>query len=294
MPVTPVPVPSLNRSVFLHDRKVLKRFRASRGFSTTGVTVPPPPTNVDYAKQLTFPIYGNDQYGDCEVAAACHASQTWTGNVSTEDTFDVAKIIPYYLKLSGGDNGLNTDVMMGAWKKGLVDGPHKIIDSMNIVATDQHAMQLATWLFGGIFFTLAVPDKWIQLAAPGYVWDAGPGIHSNPRNGHAVWFNTFGASGYGVQTWGIAPHINITLAGVALCDPEASVCFSLDWFDPTGKAPNGFTYDQLAGFWVQFGGHQLPPSPFVVTPPGPPPVPTPHTPAFHMPAQVGDKIGITW
>lgn len=267
MPASQHFIPHLNGNVFLHPRTQLRRFKACRGYAPTAVA----PSSYDWTKNhsLLFPMLGNDQYGDCEYAAGCHASQTWTGNVGTEDSFDTAAVVKAYLKLSGGDNGLNTDVMMAEFKRGLVGGPHKILDYMSVNPRDQHAMQSAIYNFGSVLFTLGIPDLWLVNPVPGGVWDAGPGVIANEMNGHAVLFNLYNSSGYELQTWGFKTGITITLAGVMVCQPEATVMFSLDWFNSQGVAPNGQTYDQLASLWVKSGGRPLPANPFVVTPPHP-------------------------
>lgn len=281
-----VHIPHLGRAVKLHPHSQIRRQKPCRTLVVPrhlkGVTpLPTPPAVIDYSKgnTLAFPIDGNDQYGDCWYAAGCHGSNAMTGNVGgAEDYFDEKAIVTSYLRLSGGDNGLSTDQMMGEWKKGLCGGPHKIIDDMSVNPTDTQAMALALWLFGGIGFTLGIPDAWLSDPKPGDIWDGGPGVSANDANGHAVWFTGKNGNGFQLQTWGFNPPVTITESGVRVCDPEATAVFSLDWFDSTGKAPNGFTYDQLASFWVQLGGNALPPSPF-----GPAPAPTP-TPAPPPPA----------
>ena len=50
-------------------------------------------------------MYGNDRLGYCMYAAACHADNTFTGNVGSESTFDESTLEPAYEPLSGGDNG---------------------------------------------------------------------------------------------------------------------------------------------------------------------------------------------
>jgi intein/homing endonuclease len=214
---------------------------------------------------------------NCFYAAACHHSNTMTGMVGAEDSFDTAAIVKAYLRLAGGDNGLSPDQMFGEWKAGLVSGPHKILDFMSVVPTDGAAMRLAGSLFGGTDFTLGIPDKWLQsLQQPGAVWDAGPGVKADDNNGHAVLLNGAGVDQFTLQTWGFDPPVTITEGGIAVCDPEAFAVFSMDWFNAYGVAPNGYTYEQLAGWWVALGGNPLPPSPFTPPPqPGPTPPPGP-------------------
>jgi hypothetical protein len=49
--------------------------------------LPPAPPSVDYgAKVSTWPMYYNDQYGDCTCAAAAHLIQNWTASAGNEVT----------------------------------------------------------------------------------------------------------------------------------------------------------------------------------------------------------------
>lgn len=282
-----VRIPHLGKQVRLVPRDSLRRRRPCRTlcvpFHLKGVwaasPLPAPPMVQDWTRgnTLSFPILGNDQYGDCYYAEMCHHSQTMTGNAGSEDTFNTADVVKAYLALSGGDNGLSTDMAMGEWKKGLVGGPHRILDDMAVNPKDLAAMQLAINLFGGVAFTLGIPDPWLSNPKPGDIWDSGSGVQADDNNGHAVLLNGYGPKGFTLQTWGFNPPVTITPAGVAVCDPEATVVFSLDWFDATGRAPNGYSYDQLAQWWQQLGGNALPPftPPAPVPPPGPVPTPPP-------------------
>lgn len=295
-----VHLPQLDLTIRLNDRNAMRRQQPHRLMSVPfdamekASPLPTPPATIDWSRgnTLQFPILGNDRFGDCFYCAAVHASQTFTGNAGVEDTFDANAVIQAYTRLSGGDNGLSADLMFGEWKRGLVGGQHKIIDDMAINPTDQSAMALGAYLFGGLIFTLGIPDAWLagRGPGPGSVWDAGPGVQADRNNGHAVWFTGKNSQGYQVQTWGLNPPVVLTPAGVGVCDPAADVVFSLDWFDTAGVAPNGYSYDQLAAFWVQLGGHQLPPSPFV---PGPvPPTPIPPGPTPPSPAPSPNVIAI--
>src|SRR5215469_1179781 len=73
------------------------------------VTVPTPPVApFDWSKANYFPMDGNDIYGDCMMAAAEHADNTFTGNNGLESRFNDKQTVSAYLALSGGDNGLNS------------------------------------------------------------------------------------------------------------------------------------------------------------------------------------------
>lgn len=251
----------------------------------TALSLPAPPPSFDWSlnRKIKFPLDGNDRYGDCFMAAICHASNAMTGVVTgTPDAFDQAAIIAAYLKLSGGDNGLNTDQVMPYWRNGILGGPHKIWDFMQVSATNPYAQLLAGWQNGGLIFTAALPDAWVANPHPGAAWDSGPGVQSNPNNGHAMYISGKNLDGsLNVETWGFDQPIKLTPAGLALCDPELFCVASPDWFDSNGKSPTGIDYATYATVWRQEGGGMLPnitPAPSPTPTPTPKPVPFPPLP----------------
>lgn len=244
-----------------------------------GPVAPPVKLPIDWTKSnaLSFPYDGNDRYGDCMYAAACHGDNTFTGNIGTESVFDEAVLIKDYLALSGGDNGLDEGMIIGEWKKGIASNTQaRIFDCVDIDPTNAPLMQAAIYLFGGVQFTLAVPDHWIDTFSTGCVWDA-PAV-ADQANGHGIMFNGVDAAGrYKLQTWGTWAWI--TQAGVDVCDPSAFAVATMRWFNSQGYAPNGLHYTELAPLWVQIGGTPWPTSPFPAPSPAPaPPVPVPVPP----------------
>jgi hypothetical protein len=272
-------LPKRGHFAYFQDRTAMKKGHPVRRFKLPP-DLPEPTLPVDWTKDntLSFPMDGNNSYGDCLYAAACHADNTFTGNVGTESTFDQNTIIQDYLQLSGGDNGLDEAEIIGAWKEGLADTPAAtILDALDVDTTDAQLVQAAINLFGGLFFMLDVPDAWYTDFDTGAIWDAPATPDGN--NGHGIWWNGIDVNGhYKFQSWGTYGWI--TPAGVADCDPSGFVVFSLRWFNQQGVAPNGMTYDNLAGLWVQAGGNPLPPSPFPAS--GPTPSPTSGQPAVTL------------
>jgi hypothetical protein len=253
-------LPKLHRFAHFKDRHAMKIGHPTRRFRLTG-SYPAVSLPIDWTKNntLSFPVYGNDQYGDCMYAAACHGDNTFTGNIGSESSFDLNTIVQDYLQLSGGDNGLNEGQIVGAWKQGLANNTAaSIIDALELDPNDAPSMQAAIYFFGGILFMLDVPDAWYNSFTTGAIWDA-PAT-GDASNGHGVWWNGVDNNGnYKLQTWGTYGWI--TPAGVADCDPTCFVVFSSRWFNPQGIAPNGLSYSQLAALWTQFGGNPLPASP---------------------------------
>jgi hypothetical protein len=245
-------LPKLGFFGHFQDRQAMKVGHPTRKFRLAG---PYPAVNlpIDWTKNntLNFPMDGNNIYGDCMYAAACHGDKTFTGNNGVEYSFNLSTIDQDYLQLSGGDNGLNEGQIIGAWLTGIASTPAaNILAALSLDPTDSAAMQAAIYFFGGIFFMLELPDTWRDFVT-GELWDA-PAV-PDPKLGHAVWWNGVNTSGYyKLQTWGTYGWI--TPAGVALCDPSCFVVFSKRWFNTENVAPNGFTFDQLAALWEQFGG----------------------------------------
>jgi hypothetical protein len=227
---------------------------------------------IDYAKALVFPMYGNDRLGDCMYAAACHADNTFTGNVGTESTFDEHALERDYERLSGGDNGLDEGTLIEGWKAGLAGvKAASILDALDIDTTDPATMRAAVYLFGGVLFMLDVPDRWCDTA-DGDAWDVPARADAN--NGHGTFINGVDAAGnYHLLTWG--GYRKLTPAGLRACDPSGFVAFSPRWFDARGYAPNGLHYAQLSALWTAAGGRPLPASPFPAPGPSPVPAPTP-------------------
>ncbi len=282
-----VPLPLTGQTVHLVPRDLMRRkssgktLRVPFHLRSVAAQIPTPPASFDGSKgrSIKYPILGNDRYGDCYYADACHCVQTWTGNVGSQALFDANVVTKRYLAISGGDNGLGDDQIFPEWKRGIIgpNGPYTILDDMTVDPRDDAAIRLGIWLFCGASYTAALPDKWINSAAPGAVWDAGT---PNQSNGHAMHLSGYSPDYYFDETWAIDPPIRLTPRGLKSSDPEVTVQFSLHMFRADGTAPhNGMNYDQLAALWHQLGGATLPPSPFGPTPPVPiPPTPVPPTP----------------
>ncbi len=250
-------LPLMNHYATFTDRQAMKVGHPTRSLRMPAGVVPAPFTlPIDWAKTLSFPNNGNDIYGDCMMTAAEHGDNTFTGNCGAESSFDADLTVSAYLALSGGDNGLNSGQIISAWERGLPGVPAaKIMDVLDVDTTNAQLVQNAIYFFGGVFFTLDIPDNWYKPFSAGNVWDVPAKADSN--NGHGVWWNGVNAQGYyHLETWGA--YAWITPAGVKVCDPAGFVVFSRRWFNVNGVAPNGMTYSQLSSLWTQMGGKTLP------------------------------------
>lgn len=236
---------------------------------------PTPPTLFDFTKgrALKFPILGNDQYGDCYYAAICHGSQIFTGNASTECAFDVNAVTARYQVLSGGDNGLGDDQAMPEWLGGIVgpNGPRKILDWMVVPFRDKATWKFMFWFNGGLIWTCALLDTWLNNISPGAIWDANGS--PDPSAGHAMMESGINAAGNGItETWAIDPGIQVTPAGYAAADSEFIAAVSADQFNPTTGLhfSSGLSWDAHKAIWMAHGGRDYGPSPFPPLVSGPP------------------------
>src|SRR5258708_7096467 len=98
-----------------------------------------------------------------------------------------------------------------------------ILDDMTIDPADDAAIRLGMWAFCGASYTAALPDEWVNGAAPGATWDAGT---PDPSNGHAMHLSGFQPDHYQDETWGFDQAIRLTPAGLKSSDPEVTVQFS--------------------------------------------------------------------
>lgn len=288
---TSVDVPGVGKVVLVNREQLRFKSHTRMAKAPAGdalAATPTPPSTFDWAKgeSLKFPILGNDRYGDCYYAAVGHASQTYTGNSGAECQFDVNLLTRRYLRIAGGDNGLDDQTIMPEWKRGIVgpDGPHKIVDEMTVSVDDEKAQQFASWAFGGLIWTCSLPSGWANNAKPGAVWDAGQG---RSVGGHAMFLTGKQPNGnWDVRTWGISPPVQLTPRGLRSADSELIVAFSMDQFKTNGRSAfTGLHYKQQAALWRTMGGKDLPPSPFPdpepdPVPPGPPAPPVHHVFAF--------------
>ena len=175
-------LPLRNHSAFLLDRQAMKVGHPVERMHKPPTPLPKPTLPIDWAKSLAFPLLGNDVYGDCMIVAAQHGDNTFTGNAGAESSFDVDTTVQWYLKELGGDNGLNTGQVIADWRNGLPSGPAaKILDLLSINTLDAELVQTAIWLFGGVHFSLSIPDDWYKNFTTGAVWDAPATADSEER-----------------------------------------------------------------------------------------------------------------
>jgi hypothetical protein len=288
------------------------------GGRAASITIPATslPVDSDNGGQMPLgPTEGNVSepgeigYGDCGEAMVARADNVLTYGQGhsgfTESTFTTSSLTSQYLKVSGGDNGLDEDeVTTGIWSVGIGGNSQAIavsymdFDCTNAPLTQYLTDQFYLWCLGW-----SVPDKFIQEWEPGSVWmDA---MAPDDNNGHftvmaSVLTGTM--SGQSVQgatrqyTWDAFSYAGPDF--IASVNPQAFVAFSPRQFNlATGLDSKGRHITTQAAAWAAIGGAPIPlmiinafpplstptPTPVVVAPTPVTPTPIPVTPTPVLP-----------
>lgn len=200
---------------------------------------------VNQNQPTPFPMYGNDQYGDCTCAAAGHMIEVWTANtgkivVPTED-----EILSVYKILSPNDDGCTLGQVLRYWRA-TGFGSSKILAWAKLELRNHEQVKQAIELFGNIYLGVQLPDAVFQdasnpLAAKWYLGDQiaqGNKWTPDPNNGHCVNLLAYDEAGLGLVTWGTYKTCDWQFYD-AYSD-EAFVVLSQEWIDAAGIDPDGF------------------------------------------------------
>jgi hypothetical protein len=237
-------------------------------------TLPTPPPTCDYRAKASASlsnIFKNDTLGDCVIAAIAHAVGVATGNAGSTRVFTDQEIIALYTAIGGynpsdpsTDQGCDELTALAYWQQnGAPIGGDKIAGYVAVDPTNEAEVNAAIWLFENLMLCAELPDSWTQVSGSGFVWDCDT---PNPNNGHAFMSASYDSVGPGIETWGLSGSIlraamssNITTAAGGSC---YAVLMSDSIMKASGKAPNGFDWEQLCADFDAIGGAvQVPVSP---------------------------------
>jgi hypothetical protein len=208
----------------------------------------PPPAAVDALSRVyqnlhtsnasdLFPMDGNDQYGDCTIAAAAHAVTTYHGLISKEKIMAAKSVVKLYFHLTGGvDSGLNMLDVVNYWRQHAISGD-KILAYAAIDAKNHTHVQQAIQLFGGVYLGFQVQENCVEDFQAGKPWTPAP----LTNDGHAVFAVGYDANELTVLTWGSTQKA--TWAWWDECVDEAYALLP-----PDAKKADftpGFDFDQL-------------------------------------------------
>src|SRR5262249_12122528 len=122
--------------------------------------LPAPPPALDLSTGVPeWPMYANDQLGDCTTAAAGHMIEAWTasaGGAAVEvpeaavlAAFDAVKIVD---PMTGEEGAVELDVLK-LWRSSGIGG-HQIGAFARVTRDDRDLVATGAWLFGGLYIGL--------------------------------------------------------------------------------------------------------------------------------------------
>jgi hypothetical protein len=209
-------------------------------------TIAPPPVSFDVLTKVKaqtgiqdiatlFCMDGNDQYGDCTIAALAHAITVFDGLIGLKKMWSVNDVTKVYFKLTEGvDSGLNELDVLNYWKTRYRD---KILGYVSIDVKNIEHVKQAIQIFGGVYLGFQVTDNIMDQFNNGQAWT--PGNLTN--DGHAVFATAYDQDTITVLTWGAVQKG--TWAWFSECVDEAYAILPVQAIQPNFAI--GFNFDQL-------------------------------------------------
>lgn len=214
----------------------------------------PPPVSRDYTKPVTtWPMMGNDAYGDCTCAAAGHMIQEWTANTSTQKIIPDAQILASYnhFAKNNPDAGANMLDVLSYWRKSGIGGD-KITAYVQLEPKNDLQARDAINLFGNCYIGVALPNFAVVpgsdfLKTPWVVPPQGPTGNAAPNseNGHCIPAVAYDERNLYVVTWGALKSMSWQFYDAYM--DEAFAVLSPDWISQKlGVSPSGFNMVALS------------------------------------------------
>jgi hypothetical protein len=233
--------------------------RTLRFASYLAAALPPPPASVDYGDKVAmWPMYYNNEYGDCTCAAAGHMIQNWTANAGAEVICPQASVLTFYEHFVGdpppSDAGCDMLSVLKYWRATGLDG-HKIEGFAALNLKNQTEAENSVFLTGSMYIGVALPNFAVQGDMSTVPWVVPPGgpvgdAAPNPDNGHCIPAVAYDTDGLTVVTWGETKAMSWGFYE-AYAD-EAFAVVSQDFIGATsGVSPVGFNLKALEGALAQ-------------------------------------------
>lgn len=227
-----------------------------------GLPAVPGTEDVDRASHVaSWPMYANDQLGDCTIAGAAHMFGAWTaynGRASGEALFADEEIIRAYSAVGGyvpgepdTDQGcVMADVLAYLKHTGLTDAGgtvHKVAAYAALGnPADEDLLAQVLDVFGSVYAGFDVQNHMMDEFEAGQVWTWQPG--DELVGGHCVPLQRREPAGsrHGILdyvTWGAVQHADFGWQAHAVSEAWAVV--TQDWLNASGHTVTGLDLRQL-------------------------------------------------
>ena len=238
------------------------------------------PENKDWLSAVAnWPMYLNDNIGDCTCAAAGHMIQAFTTygqgqtvTITDDDVLAAYEAVSGYNPQTGeNDNGAVMQDVLNFWRTAGI-GRHKILAFAEVDTHNEDELRAALNLFGTLYLGINFPDTAMDQFNEGKPWDVAP--NATNEGGHAINAGYYDVSDrmWKVVTWGQVQPMTQEFFDTYV--EEAWVVVSEEWLNKEGNNPDGINMSALGEQFTALTGEL---SPFPAAPPpepSPEPVPT--------------------
>lgn len=214
-------------------------------YAARKAALPPIPKTVTVTSKVPlYPMWGNDQFGDCTCASTAHGMLARSTREGHPVTLTDSDVLDLYARVNGGyDQGAYMlDVLNEVRNVGLAG--HKIGAFVKLNLKNWDHVKLAVKLFGGVYLGAALPiaaqyqTKWV-VPAEGLTGDGEPGSWG----GHAVEILWATDSSVKFPTW--TEIKTASKEWVQTYGDEAYAVIDTLWLGADEKSPQGFNMDAL-------------------------------------------------
>jgi hypothetical protein len=210
---------------------------------------PPPPAKTFWEYRVTaWPMFENDNVGDCVFACMGHMLENWSAHSGTEVALTDDLIISAYSAVTGyipgneaTDNGCAITDALAWWQSTGLAG-HKIDGWAALNYDNPLQLRQAIYIFGGLDVGLQLPNSAISQFNADQTWDVVPD-DGGLAGGHSVPVLGYGRDGLACITWGKIQRM--TNAFLTRYLDEAYGVVSLDWLAQNGEAANSLELPAL-------------------------------------------------
>ncbi len=183
--------------------------------------LPAPPSSVA-VPGASYPIDGNDQFGDCTMAGVAHLVAAWDAEVKQPDPVPTGQqVVAEYFRLSGGqDSGLAEADVLQTWRSagifGRKIGAYAPVEHSSILAIHQ-----AVAFYGGCYLGIQCPQSAQEQFAAGEPWTV---VDDSPiEGGHCIVALGYTPQALLCATWGGIAEVTYPFLGAYLDEAWAVI-----------------------------------------------------------------------
>lgn len=227
-----------------------------------GVPAPPPPSADWFSRIPSWPMYLNDQLGDCTCAEVGHQIESasfYAGSeilVTDQNVLSFYELFGYIPGQPSTDQGAVIQNVLDTWRKTGIAG-HKCLAFAEVNVTNTYQVRQAIADFGSVDIGCSIYAGDENAFSAGQPW-ATTYNRGQLMGGHSVEVVGYDAAGGWLITWGAVQRF--TWAWWKARVDEAWLVILPEWLEATSSdSPSGFDLHQLGNIMHALTGD---PNPF--------------------------------